>query len=78
MIASQWSELAVHDRDSSCHQWTAVGVSSDTLGGVNINWTTWEQSCQVHDMDIRQLDTQHMLTDRHGKYIDNNRVPSCM
>ena len=52
MIASQWSELAVHDRDSSCHQWTAVGVSSDTLGGVNINWTTWEQSCQGHDMDI--------------------------
>jgi len=39
--------------DGGCHQQTAVGVSSDTLGGVNINRTTWEQSCQVHDIDIQ-------------------------
>jgi len=30
------------------------------------------------DMDTQQMDAQHMLADRHGKYIDNNRVPSRM
>ena len=47
---SPWTDLLTSG-DSGCHQWTAVGVSSDTLGGVNINRTTWERSCQVHDIN---------------------------
>jgi len=27
--------------DGGCHRWMAVGVSSDTLEGVNNNRTTW-------------------------------------
>ena len=45
-----------------------MGVSSDTLGGVNINRTTWEQSYQVLDIDTQHLDTRHMIPDGHGKY----------
>ena len=37
-----------------------------------------EQSCQGHDMDIRQMDTRHILANRHRKYLDNYRVPSHM
>ena len=47
---SPWTGLLTSG-DNGCHRWTAVGVSSDTLGGVNINRMTWEQSCQGHDMD---------------------------
>ena len=55
-----------------------MGVRETSLGRCNNNRTTWEQSCQVLDMDTQQMDAQHMLADRHGKYIDNNRVPSHM
>ena len=55
-----------------------MGVRVTPLGRCNNNRMTWERSCQALDMDIRQMDTQHMLVDRHGKYIDNNRVPSRM
>ena len=37
--------------DSGCHQWTAVGVRVTPLGRCNNNRTTWERSCQAHDMD---------------------------
>ena len=59
--------------DGGCHRWTAVEVRVTPLGRCNNNRTTWERSCQVLDMD-----TQHMLPDRHRKYIDNYRVPSRM
>ena len=72
---SPWTGLLTSG-DGSCHWWTAVGVRVTPLGRCNNNRTTWEQSCQVLDMDIQHLDTRHMLADRHGKYIDNNRVPS--
>jgi len=64
--------------DGGCHRWTAVEVRETPLGRCNINRMTWEWSCQVHDMDTQQMDAQHMLADKHGKYIDNNRVPSRM
>ena len=37
--------------DGGCHRWTAVGVRVTPLGRCNNNRMTWEQSCQVHDMD---------------------------
>jgi len=68
---SPWTGLLTSG-DGGCHQWMAVGVRVTPLGRCNINRTTWEQSCQVHDMDIRQMDAQHMLADRHGKYCITN------
>ena len=49
--------------DNGCHRWMAVGVRVTPLGRYNNNRMTWEQSCQEHDMDTRQMDTRHMLPD---------------
>jgi len=62
---SPWTGLLTSG-DSGCHSWTAVGVRVTPLGRCNINRMTWEWSCQIHDMDIRYLDTRHMTPDGHG------------
>ena len=64
---SPWTGLLTSG-DGGCHRWTAVGVRVIPLGRCNYNRTTWEWSCQVHDMDTWQMDAQHMISDRHGKY----------
>jgi len=54
-----------------------VGVSSDTLGGVNINRMTWEQSCQGHDMDtcvMNRLDPIEELYDMYSEKEDTPRI----
>ena len=49
--------------DNGCHRWIAMEVKMTPLGRYNINRTTWERFCQIHDIDIQQLDSRHMLLD---------------